>query len=439
MDVSVETLAGLERKLSVTVPTNKIEEEVSLRLRDLARKVKIDGFRPGKAPLGVVKGRYSANVREDVARELIRSTLHEAINDSKLVPAGTPNIEPGDLEEGKPFTYVAYFEVMPEITIKELKKDKIETVESEITSKDVDEALEKLREQHKEWIKVTRPVADGDKINLDYAGYLDKELFEGGSAQGQELIIGSGSMIPGFEKGIIGGEIGKPFEIKVTFPKDYHDEKLANKKTVFKITINDILEGKLPPLDASFAEKFNIKEGGVKAFQAEIKESMIRELDRRINGMNREKIFDKLIELNPIDLPKALIETEIENLKHELYHNLFGHHHSDDEKIPDFPRELFESRATRRVHLGLLFSKYVEKHEITADPKRVEDLIEKLASAYEDPDELRQWYQKDGENRSELEAVVLEEMTAEKISETATIVKTKKTFSEIMYPKQETK
>ena len=291
--------------------------------------------------------------------------------------------------------------------LKELKKDKIETVESEITSKDVDEALEKLREQHKEWIKVTRPVADGDKINLDYAGYLDKELFEGGSAQGQELIIGSGSMIPGFEKGIIGGEIGKPFEIKVTFPKDYHDEKLANKKTVFKITINDILEGKLPPLDASFAEKFNIKEGGVKAFQAEIKESMIRELDRRINGMNREKIFDKLIELNPIDLPKALIETEIENLKHELYHNLFGHHHSDEEKIPDFPRELFESRATRRVHLGLLFSKYVEKHEITADPKRVEDLIEKLASAYEDPDELRQWYQKDGENRSELEAVVL--------------------------------
>lgn len=435
MDVSVETLNGLERKITVTLPTAKIEEEVAIRLRDLARKVKIDGFRPGKAPMGVIKSRYSEGAREDVARELIRSTLNDALKSKELLPAGSPYIEPGVLEAGKDFIYTASFEIFPEITIAELDGNKIEVVESVVNDSDIDETLEKLREQNKTWKSVKRAVVDGDKVNIDFIGYLGDEPFDGGTAKGHEFIVGSGSMVPDFEKGLLGAEKDKPFEIEVIFPKDYSEGKLAGQKTKFKITVNEILAGELPAIDDKFVEKFNIKKGGIDAFKNDIKENMIRELDRRVETMNREKVFDQLIVANPLDLPKALIDMEIENLKHELYHNLFGHEHAENEKIPDFPRHMFEEKASRRVHLGLLFSKYVEQHKIVADAARVDALIEKFASAYEDPEELRQWY-RNKERRGDMEALVLEEMVAEKISENAKLIKKQLTYAQVMYPKQ---
>lgn len=438
MDVSVETLNGLERKITVTLSAEKIEEEVALRLRDLARKVKIDGFRPGKAPLGVIKSRYSEGAREDVARELIRSTLHEALKSKDLNPAGSPSIEPGPLEEGKDFSYSAFFEVFPEINIVELNDDKVEVVESVVNDSDIDETLEKLREQNKTWQAVDRAVVDGDKVTVDFIGYLGDEPFEGGAANGHEFIVGSGSMVPDFEKGLLGAKKDIPFEIEVLFPSDYSEKKLAGQKTKFKITVNKILAGELPALDAQFVEKFNVKEGGIDAFKKDIKENMIRELERRVETMNRETIFDHLLKANPMDLPKALIDMEIENLKHELYHNLFGHEHSEHEKIPDFPRHMFEEKARRRVQLGLLFSNYVEKHKIGADAARVDALIEKFASAYEDPEELRQWY-RSKERRADMEALVLEEMVAEKISENAKLIKKQLTYAQVMYPKQNDK
>src|SRR3990167_8228464 len=413
MDVSLETLKGLERKLTVMLPAEKIEEEVSLRLRNLAPKVKIDGFRPGKAPLSIVKSRYSEGVREEVAHELVRSSLSDALKSKEIQPAGSPYIEPGSLEAGKDFTYTAFFEVFPEINIVELNGNKIEIVEAAVNDSDVDETLEKLREQNKTWQSVERAVVNGDKVNIDFTGYLDDEPFDSGAAKGHEFIVGSGSMVADFEKGLLGAKKDKPFEIEVIFPSDYSEKKLASQKKKFRITVNEILAGELPAIDDAFVAKFNIKEGGIDAFKKDIKENMIRELDRRVQTMNRETIFDQLIAANPMDLPKALIDMEIENLKHELYHNLFGHQHADDEKIPDFPRHMFEEKARRRVHLGLLFSKYVEQHQIVAETTRVDALIEKMASAYEDPDELRQWY-RNKERRADVEALVLEEMVAKK-------------------------
>lgn len=436
MDVSVETLNNLERKVSVTLSSNIIEEEVSQRLRELARKVKIDGFRPGKAPLNLVKSRYSDSVREDVSREMIRSTLFEALQSKNITPAGMPYIAPGPIEAGKDFTYVATFEVFPEITIHEIVKDKIEQFECTVSDADVKKAIEKLQEQHKEWEKVKRAVAEGDKVNVDFEGFIDGEPFSGGSAKGHEFIVGSGSMIPDFEKGIIGAKQGKPFEVEVVFPEDYHHKPLAGQKTVFKMTVNDVYKGVLPPVDDAFAEKFNIKEGGVEVFMADIKQNMQRELERRLSNMNREKIYDKFLELNPIDLPKALIDKEIENLKHEFYHKIFGHEHSENEKIPDFPREIFEEKANRRVHLGLLFNKYVELHAIEADKEKVNAFIEQLATAYEKPQELRDWYDK-AENRGDVEALILEETVAEKMAEQADLVKLKKSYDELMYDNKE--
>lgn len=438
MQVSVETLKGLERKVTVSVPTEKVEEEVSLRLRNLARKVKIDGFRPGKVPMHVVVSRYSQSVREEVARDMVQSTLFEALQKNELTPAGYPYVEPEQIEKDKDFKYSATFEVLPKFEILELNQMPVELSRSEVTDKDVDNMLEKLREQNKEWHEVSRTVKNDDKVIIDFKGFVDDQPFEGGSAEGHELIIGSGSMIPGFEEGIIDHNKENPFDIKVSFPEDYGHKKLAGTEAVFSITIRNVMEGKLPELDDAFAEKFNIKNGGVDALKKDIKENMIRELDRRVSMMNREHLFDKLMEANVIDLPMALIDKEIEHLKHDMYHRLFGHEHHENEQIPDFPRELFEEQAKRRVHLGLVFSEYVKKHQIVATPDKINATIEKFAGAYENPDELRSWYHSSKEHMAEIEALVIEDMVAEKIAEDAKINYQSKDYDSVMNPKKAT-
>lgn len=438
MQVSVETLKGLERKVTVSVPKEKVEEEVSLRLRNLARKVKIDGFRPGKVPFHVVVNRYSDSVRHEVARDMVQSTLFAAMQEHNLSPAGYPAVDILEVEKDKDFRYAAVVEIMPKFEISELNQAPVELVKSSVSDKDVTEMLDKLREQHKEYHDVTRAVKKGDKVTFDFEGFLDGTPFEGGAANNHELVIGSGAMIPGFEEGIIGGKKDKPFEIKVTFPANYGHEPLAGKEATFKITIHAIQEGKLPELDDAFAVKFNIKEGGVEALTNDIKENMIRELERRVSVLNKEKLFDKLLEVNIIDLPNALIEDEIGHLKHEMYHRIFGHEHKENEQIPDFPRELFEEQAKRRVHLGLLFSEYVKKHQIVADSARVDATIQKLASAYEYPEELLNWYKGDKERLAEIEAMVIEEMVAEKIAEDAKLKYKNKDYDSVMNPKADT-
>lgn len=436
MQVSVETLKGLERKLTVSVPTEKIEEEVSQRLKDLAHKVKIDGFRPGKVPPHIVKERFSDQVRQEVARDMVQSTLYEALQKHELVPAGYPYVEPQSVEKGKDFSYTAVFEVFPVIEVKELNQANVELTRSEVTDTDVDVMLEKLREQNKEWEEADRAVKKDDKVIIDFEGFVGDLPFEGGSAKGYELVIGSGSMIPGFEDGLIGAKKDNPLEIKVKFPEEYGHNDLAGKDATFKTTITKVLSGKLPELDDVFAEKFNIKEGGVEALAKDIRDNMTRELERRVNMINREKLFDKLMEVNTVDLPLSLIDKEIEHLKHDMYHRIFGHQHHENETIPDFPRELFEEQAKRRVHLGLLFSEYVKKHQIVADPERVNAMIDKLASAYESPDELRNWYQSSKDHMAEIDALVMEEMVADKIAEDAKLIYTNKDYDSVMNPKK---
>ncbi len=437
MQVSVETLNGLERKVTVLVPSEKIEEEVNLRLRNLAPKAKIHGFRAGKVPLNVIKQRFSDGIRQEVARDMVNSTLFDALKAEQLIPAGTPSVEPELIEPGKDFSYSATFEVFPEIVINELNRDEVvELVKSTVSDDDLNDMLNNLRALNKDWQDVSRVVASEDKVVINFEGFLGDEAFEGGRADNYELVIGSGSMIPGFEDGLIGAEKDKEFEIKVNFPDDYGHKQLAGKEARFKVTVTKVMEGILPALDSAFAEKFNIKEGGVDALRKDIKENMIRELERKVSSMNRDVIFNKLLENNKFDLPIALIDQEIEHLKHEMYHQIFGHHHSDDEKIPDFPRVLFEEKARHRVHLGLLFSEYVKKHEIVADKARVDAMIEKLAAAYEDPEELRHWYEETKERRAEIEALVMEEIVAEKIAKDIKTVEKMLTYNQVVNPEK---
>ncbi len=437
MAVSVETLSGLERKITVSVPTTQFENEVGTRIQRLASKVKIDGFRPGKVPMSVVQKRYSENVRYEVAKDLIQSTLYDALKERNIVPAGVPEVQPHEIVPGQDLVYSAVFEVFPEFQIVEIDGDEIKITTSEVKDTDVDNMIENLREQHKTWHEVQRPAASQDKVIIDFDGYVDNEPFEGGKAEKYEVILGAGAMIPGFEDGLIGTTAAQQIEIPVTFPADYGHKDLAGKEALFKITVHQVMEGTLPELNDEFAAKFNIAEGGISALKLDIKENMMRELDRRISSMNRETIFDSLLQKNTFDLPKALVDQEIEHLKHDMYHRIFGKEHHEHEKIPDFPRELFENQAKRRVQLGLLFSEYVKKHEMTVDTARVGAMIEKFAVAYEHPDEVRTWYKTNKERLAEVEALVMEELVADQIIANAKVVPNVLNYQDVMNSKKE--
>ena len=437
MEVSVETLEGLERKLTVLLPAEKVEEEVSARLKKLARTTKMNGFRPGKAPMQEVAKRYSQDVRLDVTNELVQSSLYEAIAEQKLSPAGYPTVDLLEMEPGKPLKFTAHFEVYPVIQINELDKLEIEINKSEVTEADVDKMILDLRKQNQTWEPVHRAAVDGDRVTINFEGFIDGEAFDGGRAEGSQLVIGSNSMIPGFEAGIIGAKIDKPFEIKVTFPSDYNHSSLAGKEATFKSMITAIDEGKLPELDEAFVEKFGITEGGLVALKKDIKENMMRMLERQLSSLNREKVFTKLLEANPVVLPKALIDNEIHELKHDMFHRLYGTKHTENEKIPDFPRELFEQQAIRRVQLGLVFAEYVKKHDMVVDKARIDAMIDKMSGAYEDLDALRKHYHANKQQMEQLEALVLEEMVAEKLMESMKVKEKKLSYDSVINPKKE--
>ncbi len=435
MAVSVEVLEGLERKINISVPSEKIESEVDSRLKNMVGRTKIDGFRPGKAPLQLVRQRYSDDVRLDVIRDLLQPTLYDALKEQELTPVASPRIDPGPIEANKDFGYAAVFEVFPVFEIKPLGDSKISLIQAEVSDADVDTTIEKLREQHKEWTDVSRKAKDGDKLFVDFDLYDGDELVaERGEARNFEIILGQGHILPELEKKLIGAEQGKPGEYTVDFPADWHDATFAGRTLTFKLTVNQIQEGNLPEVDEKFAEKLNVKEGGAKALKEDIKGHMVRALERRVKELNREAIFDAFLALNPFDLPMTLVDEEIKHLKHEFYHQVFGPEHSDDEKIPDFPRNLFEDRANRRVHLGLLFAEYVKQEDIKAEEEQITAMIEKAAESYDDAEEVRKWYRGDARRMAEVEALVIEEKAAEKLVENAKITYEKKDYEAVMNP-----
>lgn len=432
MQVSIEALSGLERKLTVSVPSEKIESEIILRLKDIARKAKVDGFRPGKVPFHVVKTRYSASAREEVARDMIQSTLYEALKEQDVIPVALPNVTPEQLEQDKDFIYSAVFEVFPTITINELDKATIETVKGSVQDSDVDAMIKKLQDQHKNWEEIARPSVHGDKVVFDFKGFLNDEPFDGGESTDFELELGSGQMIPGFEDGLIGHSAGDTFKLDIKFPDDYGHKELAGQDTSFEIKVNAVKAGVRPELDDEFASLFNIKEGGIEALRNDIQKNMSRELAKRISSINRERIFDTFIEKNQFEIPNAMVDEEIKHLKHEMYHRIYGHHHSDNEKIPDFPRELFEDNAKRRVKLGLLCSEYVKKHELNVDETRVDAMLDKLAEAYDEPNEVHDWYRADKDRIADIEALVMEELISEKMLEDAVVVEKVMDYESVM-------
>lgn len=437
MQVSVESSSNIGRKLTISIPSDKIESAVLVRINELSKKVKVDGFRPGKVPAKVVAQKFGAGIREEVTHSLLQASLIEVLEEKKLQPAGTPKIEPGEIKSGHDFEFTATFDVFPDIAIVELDGVDVEQATASVAQTDIDSTIDKLLEQRKEWHSVEREARNGDKVVIDFDGYKDGKAFDGGKAEGFDLELGSGSMIPGFEAEVEGLKLGEEKEFNITFPKEYGHKDLAGQEVTFKIKLHKVSESAKPELNEEFVKQFDLKESGVEAFLEDVKKNMERELDKALTNMNKEKVFEAFLVKNPCDVPQALIDNEIQGLKKDMLQRVFGNQKVDLSKLPQLPDSMFVEQAKRRVHLGLLFSEYVKLHDLKPDQERVDAMLETLALSYQDPEELKSWYRGSKDRMQNLESAVLEEMAVEKMLQAAKVIHVEKDYEAVMNPKPE--
>ncbi|WP_017446190.1 trigger factor [Gayadomonas joobiniege] len=426
MQVSVETTQGLERRVTITVPADKVESAVKSRLQQLAKTQRIDGFRPGKVPVSVIKKRYGSAVRQEVAQDVIQQNFYQAVVQEKLNPAGTPTIEDQKQEDGQDFSFTAVFEVYPDVKVEGLDALKIEKPTAEVTDEDLANMLETLRKQHAKFVEVERAAEDGDKVNLDFEGSVDGEVFEGGKAEGFDIELGSNRMIPGFEDGLKGLKAGDEKDLEVTFPEDYQAEELKGKEAVFKVKVNKVEARELPEIDEEFIKLFGIEEGGIDALKKEVRQNMERELNQALKNKVKENAITALVDAASLEVPKALVEQEVNTLRQQALQRFGGN------QDIELPAELFNDQAERRVKTGLLLSELVKANDIKVDDERVKETVETMASAYESPEEVVEYYYNNKEMLQNVQNVVMEDQAIDFILEQAQVETVAKTFDEIM-------
>jgi len=434
MQVSVETTNGLERKITVAIEEERISSVVDGRLQDMTKTVKVKGFRAGKVPLKIVKQQYEQQVRQEVVGDVLQSTLYEAIGQEKLNPAGQPRIDSLKSDPGQGMEYTALFEIYPEVKLGDLSKETVEKPVTELTAADVDEMLETVRGQHKEWVSVDRAAKEGDQLNINFKGMIDGEVFAGGEANDMPIELGSGRMIKGFEEGLIGAKAGDDVTLNVTFPDDYHAKELAGKPAQFDTHVNKVEEAQLPELNDDFAKKLGIKDASVENMQKEIKASMQQELDSRLNTKLKASVMDALINAHEFDVPKPLIDDESEAIKNNMLENL-KQQGMQDQGL-QLNASMFADQAIRRVKLGLIMSEIVKSEKIEADEDRVKKKVEEIAAPYEQPQQVIDWYMGDKQRLAEVRALVTEEQIVDWAMEKAKVVDKNITFKEIMSSEQ---
>lgn len=430
MQVSVETLSDLERRVTVQVPAERLAKDIQDRLQSLSRRVKVDGFRPGKVPFKLVKRLYGDQVRYEAVSELMQNSLHEALTAQKLNPLGGARIEPKSLEDGKDLEYCATFEVLPEFEPTGFDTIKVERPSAEVTEADVERMLENLRQQRVTWNAVDRPAAEGDRARIDFEGTVDGQNFAGGKGDNVEVILGKGAMLKDFEDRLIGARPGDDTEFDLTFPESYQAEQIAGKTARFKVSVRAVEEPKLPAVDEEFAASFDVKENGVEGLKRSLRDNMERELRDGIKASIKRQVMQGLLDANPIPLPKALIASEIEQLSKQLYFPA----DAKDEKTQQLKAQLFEPEARRRVALGLLISRLAELREIKVDNQRVRNFLETMASTYQEPEEVVRWYEQNPRALDNVRAMVLEDQIVDWLLERAQVTEKASTFAEIMTP-----
>ncbi len=433
MQVSIETTTGLERKLTVGIPANIVDQEVEKRLMDAAKKVNMKGFRKGKVPFKIVKQQYGRGVRQEVIGDTINRSFYEAVQQKSIRPAGQPSIEATQLEEGKDLEFIATFEVYPEVELQGLEGLDVTRYTAEITDADVEKMIETLRKSQAQWEEVKRKSKKDDRVDIDFRGTKDGEEFEGGSAKNHKLVLGSDQMIPGFEKGIIGMKAGETQTISVTFPEDYQTESLRGADAEFEITVNKVEAQKLPELDDEFFASYGVTDGGEEKFREDVKANMEREKDKAARNKVKEQVLNGLLKENQFDIPQALIKGEIDALRNQTVQQYGGIADNVDFKsiLPD---NLFREQAERRVALGLIISEIVTREKMKADKDVVKKIIEEAASAYEDPQEVINYYYSNQQLLAGVEASALEEQVVDFILNKSKVSDKAVSYEEVIKP-----
>ncbi|AIL62721.1 MULTISPECIES: trigger factor [Pseudomonas] len=431
MQVSVENTSALERRMTIAVPAERVENEVNKRLQQTARRAKVPGFRPGKVPMSVIRQRYEDAARQEAFGDLVQASFYEAVVEQKLNPAGAPAVEPKSFEKGGDLEYVATFEVFPEFTVAGFDSIAVERLSAEVADADLDNMLEVLRKQNVRFEAADRAAQNEDQLNIDFVGKVDGEVFAGGSAKGTQLVLGSGRMIPGFEEGLVGAKAGEERVLNLSFPEDYQNLDLAGKAAEFTVTVNSVSEPKLPELNEEFFAQFGIKEASLEGFRAEVRKNMERELRQAIKTKVKNQVMDGLLAANPIEVPKALLENEVNRLRVQAVQQFGG-----NIKPEQLPAELFEEQAKRRVVLGLIVAEVVKQNELKPDEARVREMIQEMASAYQEPEQVVAWYYKNDQQLNEVRSVVLEEQVVDTVLQKATVTDKSVSYEEAIKPVQ---
>lgn len=434
MQVSIESSTGLERQLKIGVPADRIENEVTERLQKATKTVSIKGFRKGKVPLKVVKQQFGKGVRQEVIGEIVNSTFYEAISQEKLRPVGQPRIDEIKDSEGQDLEYLAVFEVYPEVTLAELSKVSISRPVTELNDDDVGKMIDVLRNQQASFEASDKPAEEGDQVNIDFVGTKGGEEFAGGKAEGQDLVLGSNSMIPGFEDGLLGVSAGDEKVLKLKFPKDYHAEELKGAKVEFAVKVNSVSSKTLPEMDDEFFKLYGVSEGGEDKFREDVRNNMERELRNAIRNKVKNRVMSQLFDLNKVELPAALVDNEILQLKQQMVQQFGGGQQFDLNMLPD---DMFRDKAQRRAALGVIVSEIVKVEELTPDEESVRERINEIASTYEQPKEVVDYYYSQTELLSSVEGVVLEDQVTELVLSKAKVSDEACSYEEAVKPDPE--
>ncbi len=439
MQVTSEAVSGIARRLNVSVPTSRVNEQFEARLKRAAKTVKINGFRPGKVPVNVVRREYGAGIYQEVVNDIIRDSVFEAIQQEKINAVGMPNIDKVENKDDA-LVFQATVEVYPEVSVNALDTLEIERKSTSVNDKDVDTMLENLQKQRQTWAE-TKGMAKKDmQVTFDFEGTVDGEKFEGGAAQDFKLVLGSGRMIPGFEDGIIGMKKGEEKVIDVTFPEDYQAENLAGKAAQFKINVKLVEKPKLPEIDAEFLKIFGItEEEGVEKLKADVRKNMEREVKNGLRNQVKSAAFDALVAANEVELPSAMVAQEIDRQRQQMIQQFtqqFGAQGAQAFDSSMLPDDLFKEQAEKSVKLGVLVSKILADAQLEVDAARVEAYIEDMATSYEDPAEVIEYFKNDEKQRAQIEAVVLEDQVVDYILAAAKVSDTEVSYQDLLKEQQ---
>lgn len=392
MSVTLENLENLERKVVLPLLWSDVNAETEKRLKQTAHKVRIDGFRPGKAPLGMVRSMYGASVQNDVLNEMAQKKFYDVAVAEGWKIAGLPRLEGVEEQNDQDnFQFSAVFEVFPEVTVGDLSTQEIEKVTAEVSDAEVEKTIDILRQQRTRYNHVEREAQNGDRVIIDFAGKIDGVAFDGGSADNYAFVLGQGQMLPEFENGVLGLKENESKDVEVHFPEDYHGKDVAGKTAVFTITVKTVSAPVLPELDADFAKALGIADGDVTKMREEVKKNVSREVNRRLESQNKDAVMEALLKVTELQVPKVLVNDEAQRLADEMKQNFINQGMADAKNL-DLPIDMFKEQAERRVKLGLILAEVVKENHLEPSQEQIDAVIKDFAESYEDPQEVIDWY-----------------------------------------------